>query len=771
MNLPLQAVPLSEKDEKWKKSTVKAIIDQTSFGYSYVGLSDVATPFFDDNNVRYMIASMYRLYNGILDKQEYSHVTNPYNSTQNRNFPAKLKNFNIVKPIIDLLLGEFIKRPISYMVNVENEDVVTQRSKEIQSQLVNNLYQHFINDLAKNGVDVPPEEVNENVPSPEEVIQLALSSYRDGRAISGQAALNYVYAHQKVKQKLTDGFFDWLIAGLVFSHIRVVEDEVLYDIVNPLEIDYDKSPDTKYIEDGSWVVRRRMMSFSDVVDEFGRSLSTQEIQRLERLSGQNSTSGLPINYTNDGIIDENIRTSDLIDVYQVYWKSKKRIGFVTEMTEEGVEYEYTVSEEEGKGLENVNWEWVNEVWEGVQIGNDIYVNIQPSPIQRNSLNNESICKLPINGIRCSDRNSPNISFMMHLAIYQHTYNIYSYRLENAVAKSKDMIAMIDINLKPENWDLEKWLYYAESSGYMFVNYAKDELVLNPTHKSVLDLTAKSIQQYVQLLEFITIQVSELTGISRQRKGAVGQFDLKGVVEQSIIQSSHITEYLFDTYFRFVQSSLEGILENAKIAFIENKAGAYVMPDGSQEYFSIDGLEFAEVDYGISITVNAKEVQQLNEAKQLSQAFVQNGAPMETVIDMLTADNLSELKQRLQVAENANKAQEQAMQQLQMEIQAEANKIKQAEIDQKREEAILDNQTKLEIAMLQQQSRFLDENDNGINDANEVLAQTLEDERRIALDRSKLQQKDKIDTKQLALQKQMHEDKMQLEKRKLNSRTS
>lgn len=534
---PVQSIPLREKDEGWQKRTVDAIIGRSDFRYAghFLSFSD-SVPLSDiTSSSRGLAAKVYQMYNGIIDSDDYTHVTDPYNSGEaNRKFPARLKNYNVIKPFVDLLLGEFIKRPIAYTVNVENEDVVTLRDQEVQRAVIDNLYAHFLQGLQEQGIEVPTDEVPENLPSPEEVFQLATSSYRDSRAISGQAGLNYTFSHQDVRDKLVKGFFHWLISGEVISQMKVVNDEVVFDILNPLDVDYDKSPETDFIQDGDWVVVRKLMHLSQIIDEFRHLLTDDQIKRLEK-GGKASVNSLGTaipaqSISRNSLVDDQLRKDRLIEVFYCYWKSRKRVGFVTDTDPNtGITFEMSMDEEEvdafrkqGLTFDSIDWQWTNEVWQGIRIDDDIYLDTKPAPVQRNGLNNESICRLPINGRRYSDINSPNVSFAMQLVPYQLTYNIYRYRLENAIAKAKDMIAMIDINLKPEDWSIEKWLYFADATGLMFVNYAKEGLVLNPQHQTLLDLTAKSIQQYVALLEFTLNEIGELTGITRQRKGDVAQ---------------------------------------------------------------------------------------------------------------------------------------------------------------------------------------------------------------------------------------------------------
>src|SRR5690606_19133909 len=97
---------------------------------------------------------------------------------------------------------------------------------------------------------------------------------------------------------------------------------VEYKRISPKNIDYDKSPDTTYIEDGEWVVARYLMTPSDIVDRFYDSLEEHEVADLDAghysISPSNMFSFLAKDA--EGGLDK-------VDVYHVVWKSFQKVGF------------------------------------------------------------------------------------------------------------------------------------------------------------------------------------------------------------------------------------------------------------------------------------------------------------------------------------------------------------------------------------------------------------------------------------------------------------
>ena len=115
-HIPRQRLPLSKKNKKWREECVEAFINLSKFGMS---------------ERRSYLKSLYDYYNGVIDEQDYRYVLKPYGKTRS-NFPSKLRNYPIIKPIIDLLLGEKAKRPLNYTVTVKNADAISLKKGEEQ---------------------------------------------------------------------------------------------------------------------------------------------------------------------------------------------------------------------------------------------------------------------------------------------------------------------------------------------------------------------------------------------------------------------------------------------------------------------------------------------------------------------------------------------------------------------------------------------------------------------------------------------------------------
>ena len=265
-HLPAQAVPRSKKDEVWKKQCVDALIALSDF-------DRVLSP------TRSVLSKLYGYYNGTIDPEDYAYVLKPYGSKRH-NFPAKLQNFPIIKPIVDLLMGEKRKRPVNHTVVAVNADVVTEREDAFLQMMQENLQQHFVNELAASGIPVPAGEVDPEVPSPEEAQEQFELTYKDRRSIAGQRAIDYVMYEQEVRRKWLKAWKHWLISGRVVTRRHYVSGNLTYEVLNPLHVDYAKSSDVEFVEDAMWATVYYPMVVSDVVDRIQDVLTKEEIDQL-----------------------------------------------------------------------------------------------------------------------------------------------------------------------------------------------------------------------------------------------------------------------------------------------------------------------------------------------------------------------------------------------------------------------------------------------------------------------------------------------------------
>lgn len=660
--LPQQKISAKEKNDQWHKDCADAFINMSRFNRT---------------GSREDIRKLYDYYTGYLHDEDYSYVLSPYGKSRKQGFPAKMRNYPIIKPVVDLLLGEKHKRPFNYSVISINADSVTTRETEIQNQLNTIAQRKFSQALASitgGQLGEEQQQIPEIMQPLSKSYELLQQNYRDSKAIIGQKALNYLQADLDLKHEFDKGFFDFLVTGEVYSHKAVYKNSIVYESLNPLHVDYDMDQNEEFVENADWGIIYQELFPSAVLDRFSDQLTPEEVSRLENPRETNlDTTSLYASPQNQHYYDDD--RNRRVSVVTVYWKSFAKRGFRLYYSEEtqALEEEVVLEGYKGPDADMVTWEWVPQVHRTVVIDQDVYLLMGPVENVRASPDDPGQSKLPINGRRFVLRNTENTSIVKLGVPYQINYNIYKYRLEMAIAKSKDVIGLLDIDMIPKKWSMDKFMHYLDATGIGWVSYNNENLKLSATHQQVMDLSIKTIGSYIELLESILMEWERLSGVSQQRQGQIGPYESVQGSQQAIIQSSHITEDYFKKYEKFEEKELQGLLDLSKLAWLRGKKGSYVMPDGTIDYLTVDPVEYALSDLGVFVKNSSQERERLEFAKSLTQPMIQNGYKASDVLSILESDNFSEIKQKIKVAEkNAERlamAQQQAEQEASVQAQA------------------------------------------------------------------------------------------------------
>lgn len=670
---PRQKVPKSKKTDEWYKSTVDHIISRSNFNTSW----------------KRNLFDLYEAYNGRINESTYRYVTNPYN-TNNQNFtrfPAKMRNYNIIKPAIDLLLGEKRNRPINWQVIAKNADSFSEYEKYLADLHMKNIENLMVRDLMQYQ-GVPPEQLPQ-VLSEKEVDTLAQTSYKDRRAIMGQEAMDYLWEELDLKEKYQLGFFHWLVSGETYTYRDVVHDEVVQEIVSPVDLDYAQTQGLEYIEDADWVVRRMYCSANELVDKFYDVEGFQEL--IDELESpiENRTSGFFLPFLQQINNNTDIRNNNqAIETLHVTWKGFDKYGLLTYDNGFGVETKM-VSEEyvlqPDLGDISIEWMWVTRFYECWKIDGKHYIKKQPIPIQRNQITNFSKCKGPYNGRVYSRVHSENISVVMIGLAYQVLYNIVHYRMELSIAKNKDKIILMEHNAIPKShgWTEDKFMYYADAMGFAFIDTLSATNGKSLTSFNQYQVLDASMGQYIaqsyDLLTAIKTEWEEMVGLNRQRKGQQSSSDGLGVSQEAIYRSSVITEELFAKFDKFMECDCQGILDYSKQAWRGTKKERYIRSDGSVALLEISE-DYPESMFGIFFKNSNKEHEKLQTLKQLSVAFAQQGSTPSTVAEILDSNNFAKVKEDLRKLEQQAQAIEQQKSEAQNNAIVQAEQIKSQESD-------------------------------------------------------------------------------------------
>lgn len=804
---PRQKLPLSKKGKKWQEDCVNYII-----GEGNVTSGGNSTSYYGE------LQTYYNLYNSIFDEKDFKSITNPFKVEDG--FPATPHDFNIIRPKVDLLIGEETKRPLNFRV-IRTSQEATSEMQEKEKQMILQYIEAAIT------ANMSPEEAQQfqqqlqsgEIMPPEQIAKYMDKDYKDIVENTAYHSLTYLREKLDLDNEFIKGWKDGLISGREIYYVGVLNAEPYAERVNPICFSYDKSPDLEFIEDGSWCCRKMRMPITEVYDRYYDKLEEKDLDKLEEMIG--STPGRNLGDRSPVDMGIQLRIYDnpifegagksLVNVWHCCWKSFKKIFYVT-TTDDAGQPQINIVDETYQPVGNevsIEPDWIIEVWEGYRAGSDLYFGIQPIEYQHVSIDNPNSQKLPYCGAIYSNTNSKPRSLVSILKPLQYMYIVLWYRLELAIARDKGKVVNMDITQIPKSMNISpaKWMHYLSSVGVNFINPYEEGWNIpgreggKPAQFNqitALDLTMSNvIAEYIQLMDKIEELAGTISGITQQREGAVSSSEMVGNVERSVVQSSHITEPLFWVHNQCKRRVLNMLLNTAKGAWEDTgkQKLQYIFDNGERAFLDITPKFYYE-DMDVFVSDTSKDLENIQKLQQLIQPAMQNGASLLEAAEILTNDNFNIIKQKLkdmqtrqeqvqQQQQEAEAQQQQQLQQMQNEAKQQELMLQEAQMDLQRYQIDQDNQTKIAVAQINayRGAEDMDQDNNGIPDVAELGKQALEQQKinqEAYNKRYEAKQKREIEDQKIQLEKdkmkhetelQSQKDKAAMEREQLKARTA
>lgn len=817
-SFPAQKLPMSKKTQAWKEACVDYVVGAGDSGFGGNGRSR------SDEMQTY-----YDLYNSIYNEKDLKYVTNPFK--QDDGFPAMAQDYNIIKPYVDQLLGEETKRPFNFHPQRTSDIAASELQEKAKEMLMDYIQATIASKLSpEQAARYEQALATGEIQTPEAIAKYLQKDYKDIAETEAYHALQFLKRKLNLIHEFYKGWKDALIGGEEIYYIGVINGDPYVERVNPMYFDYEHSLDLEFIDDAAWCRRKMIMSATEIYDRFYDKMSERQLNELLELIDQRPGAGNNPEIRKTSIDYESIKLHkinsftdnpfdiDHIVVYHCCWKSFKKIGFVTLLNPETGEVEEFQVDEDYKvtGTEqSVEWDWIIEVWEGYRIGDDMYIGIQPIEYQHISADNPNSQKLPYTGVVYNNTNSKPRSLVSMMKPLQYMYIVVWYRLELALSRDKGKVAVMDITQIPKsmNIDVNKWMHYLSALGVAFINPYDEGWDIpgreggKPSQFNQLsswDLTMSNvIAEYIQLMQKIEDMVAKLTGITPQRQGQIAASELVSNTNTAVNMSYHITEPWFWNHNQVKRRVLTMLLNTSKAAWKDSKRYLnYILDDATRAFVQLSDNFFYE-DMDIFVDDSTKNQQYIDQLKQLLQPAMQNGASLLDIAEIITLDNMSMIKNRLEEIEQKRmeqmQQQQQAEQQAQQQIAEQQNQLKEeelmlkeAEMDLEKYKVDQDNATKITVAQLNayRGAENMDQDMNGIPDPIEIGKQALEQQKinsdiatkQLELNnkRREIEQKREAENKKIQLEKdrmkhetelQRMSDKAALEREKLKAKTA
>ena len=650
---PRQRVPKSVKEtKKWQESSVRHFIKLSKLnGFTSADGRD--------------FSKLYDAYNGKIDASYYTHVLNPYNSEQwnKMKFPARLRDYPIIRPIIDALISERAGRPFVPQVFSKKASVI-ERIKEIkQKKYAAEMDQAVINGLGRVGVNIGEQRT---LKTPTEIESSSKQDLYDKESRDAQDMLEYAIRETEWEQQTQIGFFDFVVPGECYSFRDFSEGKVTYKFISPQYVSYDASDGAIFVEDGAFATCKMKLLVNDAIDLLGDSLKDWQIKEMEQ-EEYNSASGINVyDYAHVGQTQSNSSMAT-VDIVHVNWKSYRKVGKLISIGPDGVPSEIEVDEDYiASENEYIDWRWEKIYYHGYEVMGKWIVGVEPLYGHR---------KLCYNGRKMSNRHSKNVSLVELGIPFQVLYNIVHYRLELTLAKNKDKIVLMEIGAIPKKpgWDEDKFMYMADSMGFAFIDTTQDEKLSRMNNYQVLDASlGQHIDLQFRILQAIKEEWHELVGFTRQRLGQTQTSEAVSNVRESIFRSSIVTENMFRKFDDLEMRDVNYILNLTASAWREGMQTSFV--DRNGELRTIDMETGPDPDFiEVYASNKSEDISKMQKLEALVQQFAQNKMDPLMIAQLLDSKSFNKIKQMLVEEREMRTRMEQEQQKAAQEAQAQKDK--------------------------------------------------------------------------------------------------
>jgi len=852
---PIQFIPEKEKDEEWRAWNLDWL--------EFQGMKQLR------RNARRLMKN-YKLAKGIIDKADY--IVEEDNEmadlidtlTKEDESALELKFYPIIPNVINVLCNEFSKRSSRIMFkavdDISYNEMMEEKRAMVEKVLLEDAERKMMIEMMNMGVELESEEMQKAL-APESLQKLPeIEGFfrKDYRSMIEEWATHQMSVDEerfKMQELEERAFRDMLITDREFWHFKMNEDDYDVELWNPLLTFYHKSPDVRYISQGNWVGKMDMMSVSDVIDKFGWMMTQDQLESLEAIYPVRSAGYAVQGYQNDGtyydptkshdwntempslgyrqyasLYDTKFGTGDIVEwiladsedtvdfgkshllrVSTIYWKSQRKIGHLTKITEEGeiiqdiIGENYKVSDKplyntsiyKQKSKDNlifgehIDWIWINETWGGIKIGpnrpafwgmnnpggiNPIYLGLnggKPGRVPFQFKGDATLygCKLPVEGSVFGDRNTRSISLVDLMKPYQIGYNIVNNQIADILVDELGTVIMLDQNSLPRHSMGEDWgknnlakAYVAMKNFQMLpldTSITNTENALNFQHYQVLNLEQTNrLLSRINLASYFKNQAFEVIGLNPQRMGQqIAQQQTATGIEQAVNASYAQTEQYFIQHSDNLMPRVHQMRTDLAQYYHSKKPSVrlqYITGKDEKVNFEMNGTELLMRDLNIFCTTKTNSRSVMEQLKQLALNNNTTGASIYDLGNVIKSESIAELTGVLKDAEQKTQESKQSEMQQQQELQQQMiesqERQKQMDLEFRAEQANLDRQTQLTVAEIRAAGygAGVDINQNQQSDYQDAL-EGIRNEQRYQ-DQMNLKRESELTKKELGTQK-------------------
>jgi len=785
---------------------------------------------------------------------------------------SPLEQFYPIAPnFIDVLRGEFIKRDNQWRVEAidptSTAEAFNNKKQQFEQVVTEYAAMQKQQQLAEMGLSEQsdPQQYQQQMQQFMQNLKQIEDTSRNFRSTGVKWAEKVLQIQEKrydLAELEPDGFESGLICDREFWHLDLLDDDFRLELLNPKWCDYHKGPNIKYVSDGDYFLWFDFMSSGDIVNKFGRKMKEADILKLKDIYVKTSNIMVPdylkahqgsyydlskpwldstsldpkmndallgkelaYNFMRNPNFDHNQEVDilnpiwgrrvtghpQMFRVLRLYWRSLKRIGWLSKVNRDGTRpkpdwvdenykvtvepvYDKSVVKEESKDNllygEHIDWTWVPEWRHLMKISpnqkhtfwlntpntmESIYIDGGPTKFQFKGRSNPFDSLPPIEGCEYSYLNTDSHSFIDRIKPLQIIYNICMNRVPKKFLKdfgnkiAIDRRTMTNNNLSASVSGLDAQEGYEDmlrESDILPYSVSRDALegAGQPALPTVLQLsTIQEAQMYFQLGQQIKWEAGELIGITRNRLGQNKASETATGINQGIAYSEAQTEKYFEQHSNLMQRVRQRMLDAAQFytTFQESSRATYMNEKDETIMLEIEGMDNLLPHYNINLVSRAN----VRAALQTITEFLKSNNTLEikpsAQIQALVEQSVPKLMELIKEGEIEAQQREQSKQEHEMQLEQQKQQSAQQALDAQHQFTSDQNdknrQTQVDVASIRAMGGMSsDINTNQVPDSQENVDHYLKMQQ-MNMDRKNvqdtLQQKDQVDREKLNVERE------------------
>ncbi len=698
---PRQNIPREKKNEEWVLNCVNSILSYQDTGDRY-------------RNEKVKDHENYLIAEGYFDTKQFEYVTDMYGITA----PARLVNYPIIMPKLDLLVGELISQPLSFTVYVTNRSAIRRKNEkkiQVAAEFILRPLRREIEKVTK--VEFQDEDIGMELP--EDVKAFQEYKFRDAMEDQVHIGLDYLIQKYDLKNVFKRGFYDMGITSKEFYRVIIKNGDPYPERIDTRTMIYDPDSEKETLQDSLYAGVDNYYTVNEIIDRFGHILTKKDVDYLEELMTQESAwyqdNNVPFSsyiYTQD--------TSLKVRVVDLQWRSIRMMKFKESPNKFDPEvpyYKMLPDDYKEKKGEKIVKRPIVEVWEAIKVGHEKLIKFGPKPNQYRFEENYAEGKLDFFGVIKTNINGRTLSIVDALKNIQILYNVVMYHIELCMARAGGKSIVYDVAQKPKKTPLADVLYHAKNSGLILINSKQEGQQISTFNQfQQIDFTlSNSVQQLINLKMMLEDTAEKLTGISASRSGIQKSGDLVGVTERNVLQSTTITAPMFELHYKIVGDVLQDMANKMRMCWANEGRMANVFGDMGMQSFKIDKAISRE-EYGLFVKNNSREVQEKSIMLQLIERYSSTGAiePL-AAIQAVRGDSATEVEAILTGALKEMRAQQIELQEREVAAQEAKNQIEGQKIQVPVQVAQINSEADIQVATLNNQTKMKMHDDDLIQD--------------------------------------------------------